>query len=180
MLAAIVFTMAGLGCYWLLIKSYQLVSLARYNDDARAVLQTFAGQFQRLQTSDTDLITGKTYTRWLFSSTTGSPTGRGLLWDSTALTAGVNLNSICIENSSTTPVTTGSSLTVMIGESQNGIPATVTREVFIIDPANGGTTATAPETANEGELLLGKFTILYSVNGYTPPPLTLSVLRAAP
>ena len=187
MLAAIVFTMAGLGSYWLLIKSYQLVAFARYRDEARAVLQTFAEQFQRLQTSN--MVGSVTYTRWLFNPS--GYTGYGLLWDNTA-TPGVSLNSISVETIDASSATPPTGLVLMIGGAQNGIRAIVTHEVAYVDPSNGATTASAPEQANEGELLVGTFKINFGTLGddltgrYVPGATvtdctqTLSVLRAAP
>jgi hypothetical protein len=175
MLAASIFTLAGLGSYWLLIKSYQLVALARYRDDARAVLQSFGEQFQRLQTSDK--VSGTTYTRWLFNPS--AFTGQGLLWDQNS-TPGVSLNSVSAENSSAAAATLTTGLQVMIGGNvQNGVLATVQHEVLIIDPATGQSIAAAPEQPNEGELLLGTFSITYTVN-QQPFTQNLSVLRAAP
>lgn len=52
MMAAMVFAMASVGIYSMLFKAYQLAALSRYHDDARAVLQTFADQFERIAVSD--------------------------------------------------------------------------------------------------------------------------------
>lgn len=60
MIAAIIFAMAALGIYAMLFRAYQLSALARYRDDARAVLETFADQFERLQAADLVYTNGDT------------------------------------------------------------------------------------------------------------------------
>ncbi|HTB81633.1 MAG TPA: prepilin-type N-terminal cleavage/methylation domain-containing protein [Opitutaceae bacterium] len=52
LIAGTIFAMMATGIYAMLFKSYQLAALCRYRDDARAVLQTFADQFERLDISD--------------------------------------------------------------------------------------------------------------------------------
>ncbi|MGA3008080.1 MAG: prepilin-type N-terminal cleavage/methylation domain-containing protein, partial [Opitutaceae bacterium] len=49
MVSAIVLAMTAAGLFSLLFQAYKLSALARYRDDARAVLQTFASQFQAMQ-----------------------------------------------------------------------------------------------------------------------------------
>ena len=181
MLASIVILAAGLGIYTILIRSYELVALTRYRDDARAVLQTYASQFERLQTTD---HTGS-YDRFFFR-TTDFATGAGLLWDSTIPAGGSNLNldSLCNEEGTpgNNPRTPDSGLTVHIGGSLNGIDAIVTRSVVQI--AGDGTVPSTPQQlSSAGEMLMGTFTITYSVygfNGKQPVTQKISVLRAAP
>ncbi len=189
MLASIVLVAAGLGIYVILMRAYELVALTRYRDDARAVLQTFASQFQRLQTSD--LKSGTNYDRFFFK-TTSFPTGAGLVWDSTIPPGGANLNldSLCTEpgfpgNSPITPE--NSPLTVHIGGSVNGIDAKVYRSVVQIG-GDGSSPSNPLQLTSAGQMLLATFTIQYNVYGLFGTAGTgqrqitqsLSVLRAAP
>jgi type II secretory pathway pseudopilin PulG len=184
MLAAMVFIVAGLGVFTIMIKAYQVVTLARYHDDARAVLQTFANQFLRLQTSDLGSSGSGVYSRLMFSPV-GSATGGGLLWDKTSAPSEANLTLNSLSNEKGGPTATafnGETLTVTIGGSQNGIPAQVTR--FVQQLKNDGTpssTAVAPEPA--GQLLIGTFTIKYkipTINSGQDIVQSITVLRASP
>jgi type II secretory pathway pseudopilin PulG len=184
MVTAGVLVMAALPILWILIDSYRLVTYTRYRDNARAVLQTYVDQFLRLQTSDTQ---GSTMTRPYFTRVDPPGTGVGLLWDNNA-TPGLNLTSLSNETGFQTPATSGTYLPVIIGGTQttagglpaNGIPAQITRVVQGVD-ANGNLVPVAsPFTAvSAGEMLLGTFTITYTVNNQQITQ-SLSVLRAAP
>ncbi len=147
MIATMVFTMGILGVYAMMIKSYELVTLARHRDNGRALLLSFADQFLRLQT--TDLISGSVVTRNMFV-TNATPDGNGLSWTDTSGNVG-------------TVDTAG--LHVLLGESTSSrVPATVTRQVTNLDATTGdpvgGVTATAA-----GWMLQGTFTITYAING---------------
>jgi hypothetical protein len=190
MVAAGIFVMAALGLYTILIRSYQLNALARYRDDARGVLRTYADQFLRLQTADKDPISGNIFTRKLFM-TTSANTGEGFrYWYSTTALGG-SLSNEPGNAASFANGTTG--VPVTLGGADNGIPAFVFRMVEAVDPgplsagphvtghASGGGIfpyPTAP-TYRAGSLLLGTFTINYHVDGrlYTQ---SISILRAAP
>ena len=100
--------------------------------------------------------------------------------DATA-TPGILLNSISAETTNAASATPAEGLQVMIGGKENGIKATVMHGVSIIDPSDGSiVTGLAPEQPNEGELLLGTFTITYQPLPNRTVTQTLSVLRAAP
>jgi prepilin-type N-terminal cleavage/methylation domain-containing protein len=158
MMATVIFTMGILGVYAMMIKSYELVTLARHRDNARAFLLSFSDQFLRLQT--TDLIGGIPVLRPLFA--TDGTGGDGLTWTNPA---GVQFNG------STLP-----SLGIMLGEAGSSqIPATVSRTVTYVDSA-GIPTGTHTASA-AGWILQGTFTITYSVNG-RPQTQSLTVARS--
>jgi prepilin-type N-terminal cleavage/methylation domain-containing protein len=186
MIAAGIFVMAAFGLYTILIKAYELNTIARYHDDARAVLQTYADQFQRLQTAVEDPVSHSVYTRELFVPT--DPTGKGLqYWYSSSTGA------LSVEASNATSFANNGSVQVTLGGSTNSVLATVTRQVQSIDPGshaagthlsghpNGGenfSLGTDPLYA-AGKLLLGTFSITYQVSGRTVVQ-NLSILRADP
>lgn len=187
MIAGGVFVMATFGLYSILLRSYQLNALARYNDDARAVLRTYADQFQRLQTADLDPIRGQVYTRELFRTT--AETGQGMrFWYSDPLGA------LSVELSSATSFANGGDgVPVTLGGIDNGVLAHVYHKVQAIDPGPAATgphvgalpggggafgIGTSPSYA-AGSLLLGTFTIKYPFYGRTIVQ-SLSILRAAP
>ena len=146
MIATFVFTMGILGVYAMMIKSYQMVTLSRHRDNARAFLLSFSDQFLRLQT--TDLISGVPVLRPLFA--TDGTGGDGLTWtDTTGAT--VTGNGLA-------------SLPVKLGErSSSQVTAQVTRRITYLD-SNGVESVTNTATA-AGWLLQGTFTINYTVNG---------------
>jgi prepilin-type N-terminal cleavage/methylation domain-containing protein len=160
MIATAVFTMGILGVYAMMLKSYELVTLARHRDNGRALLLSFADQFLRLQT--TDLIPGSgVVTRQLFANSP-SPTGDGLSWT---------------DSTGTVVVGTGSGLLVTLGEAGSSqVPATVTRVVNFIDSTTGNTVSGATTTA-AGWMLEATFTITYSIRGRTQTQ-SLTVARS--
>jgi hypothetical protein len=193
MLAAMIFVAAGLGVFTVLIKAYESVILARYHDDAEAVLQTFASQFLRLGTTSKD-SSGNTWSRILFSPV-GAPQGGGLLWDSTSTSSGPNLILDQMSNESGGAAAVSHTdlryLNVTIGGSQNGVPAYVTR--FVQQVKDDGTpSSTALPAQPAGQLLVATFTINYGTMGSDPMnhfmpgatvsqcTQTVSVLRSAP
>jgi len=160
MIATMVFALGVLGVYAMMIKSYELVALARHRDNGRAVLVSFADQFLRLQT--TDMIPGSgIVTRGLFATTT-TPTGVGLDWT---------------DSNGTRIVGTAAGLTVALGDAESSaVPATVTRTVTNLNSPSGnpvsGVTATAA-----GWMLQATFTIDYTIKG-RPQTQSLTVARS--
>lgn len=200
MLAACVLVGAGFGIYACLLKAYQVVAVGRYRDAARAVLQTYADQFERLQTADTSGTGTNSVacTRWFFKPTV-RPTATGLLWDGTVAAGGLNmnLNKLCTEPDTPgapAPANSGLSpdyLRVNLGGSNNasstssttsgssqGIEAHVTREVWGLYDDGRIISGQGIQYESAGELLLGRFTITYTVFNQ-PFTLNLAVLRAA-
>jgi prepilin-type N-terminal cleavage/methylation domain-containing protein len=169
MVGTVVFAMVTMGVYTALIKSYQLAALARTRDEARAVLRTFADQFERLQT--TDEVDGITCTRWLFLPTSG-PTGRGLQWqDSTTGTPAMSSDNTSV-NAEETPY-----LSVTLGAGSAQIPAQVTRDVAYVSESTG--TTAAQQITAAGYLLRGTFAISYQLNGRSYSQ-SLTVARSVP
>lgn len=158
MIATMVFTMGILGVYAMMIKSYELVTLARHRDNARAFLVSFSDQFLRLQT--TDMISGGSVLRPLFA--TNGTGGDGLSWTDTAGN-----------------VVTGNAqayLSVTLGEaSSSQVPARVTRQVQYIDTS--GAVVGSQLTTAAGWVLQGTFTITYSIRGY-PQTQSITVARS--
>ena len=160
MIATLVFAMGILGVYAMMIKSYELVALARHRDNGRAVLMSFADQFLRLQT--TDLVPGSgIVTRGLFAPTS-TPTGVGLDWtDCTGARV----------------IGTSSGLTVALGDNGSSqVPATVTRSVTNLNVPSGNPVASVTATA-AGWMLQATFTINYTVKG-RPQTQSLTVARS--
>jgi hypothetical protein len=166
MIASSVFAMIMLGVYAMLIRSYQMAALSRCRDDGRAVIRTFADQFERLQTTDQiPPPNGPAYTRWLFFPE-GGPSGRGLNWGSLS-----NANV-------TTLLPPVASLAINLGDPNHPVPATVTRDVAYIDDTTG-----APSVGQQikaaGYLMRGTFTVNFTVNS-TSYSQSLTVVRAVP
>jgi len=163
MVAATIFVMVTLGVYTMLMKSYQLIALTRVRDDARAVLRSFADQFERLAT--TEEVDGDVRQRWLFLPS-GGPTGRGLVW-------GALSDQNTSVNAEDVP-----SIPIVLGGESHQVTATLTRDVRYVDAASGENAASRTIEA-AGYMLSGTFTINYRMNGndYTQ---SLTVLRAAP
>ena len=125
--AATVFVVAALGTFSIFLQAYRVAALARYRDQAQAVLRTFADQFERLQVTSTNPVSGQSQIRWFFQRCDPPGTGQGLKWDSTGL--GLTSNTLCDDPGYAAPTTTGTALNIFIGEGPNAIPATVTRTV---------------------------------------------------
>jgi prepilin-type N-terminal cleavage/methylation domain-containing protein len=156
MMATVVFTMGILGVYAMMLKSYELVTLSRHRDNARAVLLSFADQFLRLQTADSGVIRG------LFVP--HSATGLGLTWTDTT-GAVVNGDLITPWPAAYIPVTLGNSIDNTKGSQ---VLARVSREVTLIDPATGIPVAgTTPSYSAAGYMLQATFTITYPISGRT-------------
>ena len=181
MVASMVFVAAGLGVYTIMIKAYQVVTLARYHDDARAVLQTFASQFVRLQSSD--LVAGTPKNRILFTPV-AAPTGHGLLWDSSMGAPDGNnviMDSLSVEPGTAAAHTSDDGLVVTIGGSLAGIPATVTRYVQQVKE-DGTTSSTELPATSAGQMFVATFTIKYSIPTLNSQRCeqSITVMRAAP
>jgi type II secretory pathway pseudopilin PulG len=188
MLAASVFVVAALGLYSVLIRAYQLGAYARYRDNARAILQTYADQFQLLWPVDS---AGNPLE--IFEPTDSGlqyGTGKGLrYWNSTATQPAAGLSD---ESSAAGGFANGPGpMTVTIGGANNSIDAQVYRQVVAVDPGApdstgaGGEafTVVPPPVAKGGrQLLVATFTITYYPLGKTSPQVVqqLSVMRSFP
>lgn len=167
MVATVLLTLIILGILQCLIGAYRVAAKARYRDQARYVIKSFADQFLTQDTADSS---GNTLT--MFKTTVDSngnltPLGTGLSW--------INADG------STPPVPTGTQpLYVQLGDTAGAtITATVTRQVSYIYPSTGQTTLiTQSEPA--GYLLEGDFTIGYSYLGQVMPSQTIVAVRAVP
>lgn len=149
MMAVIVFSLGMLGVYMMLVKSYELVTLCRHRDNARAVLLSYADQFQRLKTTDSseNLL--------FFFQTCATPTGFGLAWTDS--------------NNNTTNVTTTTEdqaingIKITLGDTaSSSVLARVKRQVQPLNMSTGAVTGGAVYTA-AGYMLQGTFTITYKV-----------------
>ena len=166
MVASTVFAMIMLGVYAMLIRSYQMAALSRCRDDGRAVIRTFADQFERLQTTDqVPVQTGPTYTRWLFFPE-GGPSGLGLNWGSLS-----NANV-------TTLLPPVASLAINLGDPAHPVAATVTRDVAYIDDTTGAM-SDSQQIKAAGYLMRGTFTVSFSLNSKNYSQ-SLTVVRAVP
>jgi Tfp pilus assembly protein PilV len=163
MVASGVFCMCTLGVYAMLIQSYKLSALSRTRDDARAVIRTFADQFERLQT--TNEVGNVAYTRWLFHP--DGVTGKGMVW-----------GALSDSDDVTTPIPNPVAyLSVNLGTSSNMVPATITRSVDYVSDTTGATAAQQIKAA--GYMMVGTFTITFSVNAKTYTE-SLTMVRAVP
>jgi hypothetical protein len=171
MVATTLFAMGTLGLYQLLIYAYQLSALCRYRDEARGVIMSFADQFMRLQTTTT--VNGTAYQRYLFQTTT-APTGTGLVWGTT-VNGGLSSQD---SYDSALPTVQQSYLAVTLGGTTNPVAGQVTRTAVALNPANGASASSTTFTA-AGYLLLGTFSISYSVFGksYTQ---SVAIVRSVP
>ncbi len=167
MVATVIFAMTMLGVYTMLMRAYELTALTRYRNDARAVTQSFADQFERLAT--TKRFGSVDYTVELFDPMTTA--GAGLDWQDTT-----NAPLISDTTSRFNP-STSAALSITLG-GVNGIPATVSRVVTWVDPSTGADRAT-PYNMAGGYLLRGTFTTSYNVNGKAYSQ-SLTVIRAVP
>lgn len=158
MIATLVFCMGILGVYAMMLKSYELVTLSRHRDNARAFLLSFSDQFLRLQT--TDKIAGVPVLRPMFA--TNGTGGDGLTWTDTS---GNQVSGNGQPN-----------LPVLLGEtSSSQVPATITRQVTFLDSA--GTPSAGNIATAAGWILQGTFTIAYSVHG-RPQTQSITVARS--
>jgi hypothetical protein len=163
MIATFTFTVGILGLYSILIHSYYTESLARYRDNARAVLATFADQFERLQMIDP--ATGNQ--RYIFDTTQAAPNSNGLRW--------VDANGVIYTNNP------GTSLNIKIGNAGSSqIDAYVSEWVKNLDPT-GVAAPSVGQGVNSaaGRIIEATFTITYTVKGVTQTQ-SLAVTRAAP
>jgi Tfp pilus assembly protein PilE len=163
MVATTIFAMLTLGVYSALIKSYQIIALARSRDQARAVLRTYADQFMRLQT--TEKVGASTFNRWLFNPT-GGATGRGLRWGELS------------DRNTSTAAPIVSSIAIVLGHGPQTTPATLTRDVSYVNASTGEPSVTQQIDA-AGFLLTATFAITYSHVGKQHVE-SLTVVRAAP
>ena len=154
MIATAVFTMGILGVYAMMIKSYELVTLSRHRDNARALLQTFSDQFLRLETTDPG-PTGPIIRPLFKTAEWAQKPGDGLVWkDSNGTTWGTLPNDDV--NGPMMPLGDPTRDTAMV-------MGHLTREVTYLD-SSGRPTLVHLQTA-AGWLLQAKFTIEYSING---------------
>lgn len=162
MIATAVFTVGILGVYAMMLKSYEMITLSRHRDNARAVLLSFADQFQRLQTND--LPSGQTVpvTRFLFQTTGATaPTGVGLSWTDPA---GATVSG------------TSTGLAMTLGATGTStVPANVTRIVTDLDST--GTVTTTQVNNAAGRMLMATFTITYTIKG-RPQTQSITVARS--
>jgi len=164
MIVVALFTMLTLGVFSTLIKSYQIIALARSRDQARAVLRTYADQFMRLQT--TEKVGASTYNRLLFMPTVGA-SGVGLRW-----------GELSDRNNSTTPVDVPS-IAIVLGSGPQTTPASLTRNVKSVNASTGVPYSSAQQMDAAGYLLTATFAIAYSHLSGTQVE-SLTVVRAVP
>ncbi|MCX6939023.1 MAG: prepilin-type N-terminal cleavage/methylation domain-containing protein [Verrucomicrobia bacterium] len=160
MIATSVFALCTLGIYQCIIMSYKMTSVARYSDNARAVIRSFADQFQRLSIRDESNAT-----LWLFYPTAGE-TGRGLVWGSLSNVA------------ESTALTDTPYITVPIGPAGHTLDARVSRELQYVDTTTGASSAT-PASDAAGFMLQATFRIRYTLNQHTYTH-TLTAMRVGP
>lgn len=145
MMATVVFTMGILGVYAMMIKSYELVTLSRHRDNARALLISYSDQFLRLSTTEDDLSL-----RALFS-TTGTG-GDGLTWTDSRGAAYDGTGLAYME--------------VPLGQTESSqVLARISREVTYLDST--GTPTNAHPIIAAGWILQGTFSIQYDIAGRT-------------
>jgi prepilin-type N-terminal cleavage/methylation domain-containing protein len=173
MVATVLLSMMILGILQVMIGSYRVAAKARYNDHARYIIKSFADQF--LTQSSTDLTTGAVLPLFI-PTPTGTPTGVGLTWVATSPSG---VQSTYTGAVLTTPTSGG--LQIPLSDATTGekpIYATVSFEVWNVDPSTGATSLNAVPGA-AGELLRGDFTVTYQFKGATITQ-TISALRATP
>jgi prepilin-type N-terminal cleavage/methylation domain-containing protein len=174
MIATAVFTVGILGVYAMMIKSYQLVTMSRHRDNARAVLVSFADEFLRLQVSDSGT------TRSLFVPS--SETITGLKWTDPDGTV-VNGDTY----SAPTPPNPYPGLPVWLGSTGTAgqgspIRAYVTREVRLLDaaglPLDTSINDPSAVMVAAGYMLQATFVIRYTYNSQAQEQ-RLTVARSA-
>jgi type II secretory pathway pseudopilin PulG len=178
MVATVLLSMMILGILQVLIGSYRISAKARYNDHARYIIKSFADQFLTQQsTYPTGPLAGSTIP--FFAPT--SSTGVGLTWVSTSPSGSQTtyIGNTMASNSASSPP--GPGLQVPLSDITTGeaapIMATVSYQVWDIDPATGS--ITTPITEAAGALLRADFTVTYPMSGRIVSQ-TISVLRATP
>jgi type II secretory pathway pseudopilin PulG len=172
MVATTLLTMVGLGILSVLVGAYRVAAKARYRDQARYVIKSFADQFLTQQPAD---LSGNTYT--LFQVTTDSngnsaPVGTGITWtnsDGTLGTVSSDGMSFYVQLASNNGIVSANGL--------SGITGTVTRKVSYVAADGSATLIYSPQPA--GNLLEGDFTITYPYLGQTISE-TISATRAFP
>jgi Tfp pilus assembly protein PilV len=171
MVATTLLTMVILGILQVLIGAYRVAAKARYRDQARYVIKSFADQFLTQDTADSS---GNTLT--MFKTTVdingnGSPLGTGLSW--------TNADGTTCSPSDNTAY--AAYLPVKLGDTvgAQAIVAKVTRQVSYIYP-NTGQTTLVTQSEPAGYLLEGDFSISYSYLGQQMPTQTIVAVRAVP
>jgi len=188
MFAVLIFALVMMGVYSLMIEAYKLSSMARYRDNARSVLRSFADQFQRRGMVMTTKNSSGTYDeRSLYQVTNyqgpNLATGYGLTWTTGGTTYTVSNPSDI------------NGLSFPMG-SENGVPitATVKRQVWNVDDGITKDTSVTPTAWSDswlgqtkttetvytaaGYLRIATFTITYSVFG-RPQSLSITALRSS-
>lgn len=163
-MASTIFWLVILCVYVMLARSYQMAALSRCRDEARAVIRTYADQFERLQTT-TKVASGASYTRWLFLP--DGETGRGLAW-----------GSLSDANVFDTPWAPAPNLAITLGAGARPVAATISRNVIYVNAATGADSPTQVIQAS-GYMLKGVFTVKFSINNKSYSE-SLTVLRAVP
>lgn len=162
MIATAVFALGMLGVYMMLVKSYELVKLCRHRDNARAVLMSYADQFQRLRTTQSDGSLG-----FLFQTAT-TPTSFGLSWTDASNTT--------VSNLTDTSDTAG--LAITLGDNaSSGIPARVFRQVQPVNSADGSLVSGSPTYTAAGYILQATFTVTYTIKN-RPMSQSITVARS--
>ena len=166
MVSALIVSLVTIGTLTLMATSYEYAEATRRADNARNILQTYADQFLRLETTklESDNVT---YTRWLFNVTPG-PTCIGL-------------NKDTLSDVSTKFAASTDDLIINLGgDGGNGKPARITRDVRYIQ-STSGVVINSRNTVAAGYLLQATF------NAEFPFPATrktknvsIIVLRAVP
>lgn len=161
MVAAAVAAMALVVLIGTLIVAYRVNHSARLRDNARAVLRTYADQFQRLGYAyDHDFNDSTPPVQRVIFTETIAPTGLGLRW-------GALSDQIYLPGAPET-------LTVNLGSATSPTMATITRAVSYVNL--GGNSALIKGDDPAGFMLQATFFISYIVNGRTITG-ELSILR---
>ena len=165
MVATTLLTMVGLGILSVLVGAYRVAAKARYRDQARYVIKSFADQFLTQQPAD---VSGNTYTMFQVTVDTNgnsAPVGTGMSWTD-------------YNGNACQPDGTGMFFYVPLGNNTaTPLTATVTRKVSYIASDGSATLIYAPVAA--GNLLEGDFVIKYPYLGVTQTE-TISAIRAFP
>jgi hypothetical protein len=159
--------MVGLGILSVLVGSYRVAAKARYRDQARYVIKSYADQFLTQQAADP---AGNIYNFFQVTVDSGgnsSPVGNGLSWTNTDGTPGA-----------ISPDPIGMFYYIYLGgNSGKPVKATVTRKISYLATDGSSTLIYAPQPG--GNLLEGDFTITYPYLGSTQSE-TISAIRAFP